>query len=268
MKTSAVIWVLILASSPLANAANLAANPAANLRVQEGRPIVDGVFVNGHGPYRFLIDTGTNVNLIDANLARSIGMNATFEVDLASATGKTPTPGSDENEVVLETAKANGQEFLFSRLEAVHSFSHDIQGVLGQWFLSQFDYTLDLQAKRLVFGKQDRSGQRVPLRMINGRLAVSTNLGDLIVDSGAARVALFGVEAVIGPGGNGEWRTLAGSQAVGFVSRSLVIEGRTIWRGDAVAIHTRSEPGVDGLLPLSLFKAIYVCNSEGYVMFE
>jgi hypothetical protein len=25
---------------------------------------------------------------------------------------------------------------------------------------------------------------------------------------------------------------------------------------------------VDGLLPLSLFKAIYFCNSEGYVVFE
>jgi len=48
----------------------------------------------------------------------------------------------------------------------------------------------------------------------------------------------------------------------------LVIEGRTIWRGEAVAIANRSEPGVDGLLPLSLFQAIYVCRSEGYVIFE
>jgi len=261
MKNTAVIWVLILALSPLVN--------AANLRVQDGRPIVDGVFVNGHGPYRFLVDTGTNVNLIDANLARSIGLNATFQVDLASATGKVPSPGSDGNEIVLDGVKAGGQKFLYSGLEAIHGFAPDVQGVLGQWFLSQFDYTLDLRGKRLEFGKQDRSGTRVPLTMINGRLAVSTSLGDLILDSGASRLVLFGVEPDIGLGGKREWRTVAGSQEVGVVSiKPLVIEGRTIWHGEAVVIPNRSEPGVDGLLPLSLFKTIYVCNSEDYVVLE
>ena len=48
----------------------------------------------------------------------------------------------------------------------------------------------------------------------------------------------------------------------------LVIEGRKIWDGDVMAMPNQFEPGVDGLLPLSLFKAIYVCNSEGYVVFE
>ena len=50
--------------------------------------------------------------------------------------------------------------------------------------------------------------------------------------------------------------------------KRLVIEGRRIWEGDAVAIPNRNEPGVNGLLPLSMFKAVYVSNSEGYVVFE
>jgi hypothetical protein len=54
------------------------------LQAREGRPIVDGVFVNGHGPYRFLLDTGSNVNLIETDLARKIGMKATLHVELAS----------------------------------------------------------------------------------------------------------------------------------------------------------------------------------------
>jgi hypothetical protein len=37
--------------------------------------------------------------------------------------------------------------------------------------------------------------------------------------------------------------------------------------GRSAAGH-RSEPGVDGLAPVGLFKAIYVCNPEGYVVFE
>jgi hypothetical protein len=262
MRHTILIGALILASSPAVN--------AVNLRVREGRPIADGVYVNGHGPYRFLVDTGTNVNLIDTNLAQAIGLTVAFQVDLTTATGKLPVPESDGNEVVLDAVKVDRQKFLYSELEAIHNFWPDVQGVLGQSFLSQFDYTLDLRGKRLVFGKQQGPDRRgVPLRMINGRLAVATSLGDLIVDSGSAQLVLFGVEPDIGLGGKREWRTVAGSQPVGMLSnKSLVIGGRTIWRGNAVAIPNRSEPGVDGLLPLSFFKAIYVCNSDGYAIFE
>jgi hypothetical protein len=222
------------------------------MQVRDGRPIVDGIYVNGHGPYRFLVDTGANVNLIEMGLAGKMGMNATFQVDLASAAGKTATQGSDGNEVVLDAVKAEGQKFLFSGLEAIHHLSPDIQGVLGQWFLFQFDYTLDLRGKRLEFGKQDRNGMRSRFRMVNARPVVSTSLGDLALDSGSARLVLFGVQADVGSSFKGQLRTIAGSQQIGMASRKrLIIEGRRIWDGDAVAIPNRPEAGVDGLLPLA-----------------
>ena len=239
------------------------------LQVREGRPIVDDVYVNGHGPYRFLVDTGSNINLIETGIAKKIGMNATFRVDLTSSAGKVPTSGSDGNEVVLESAKAGEQKFLFSGLDAIHNSSPDVQGVLGQWFLARFDYTLDLRNKRLEFGKQDRSGAHSTFKMINARPVVTTSLGDLALDSAAARLTLFGVRPDSVPGFKSELRTVAGSQQIGLVSgKRLVIEGRKIWDGDAVAIPNRPEPGVDGLLPLGLFRVIYFCNSEGYVVFE
>ncbi len=142
---------------------------------------MDGVYVNGHGPYRFLVDSGANLSLIDAGLARTIGLNPTSQVDLASATGKTPVSESDGNEIRLDTAKADSQKLLLSDLEAIHRFSSDIQGVLGQSFLSRFDYTIDLRGKSLGFGKQDKSGTRVSFKMINSRLAISTSLGELVL---------------------------------------------------------------------------------------
>jgi hypothetical protein len=236
----------------------------AKLQVREGLPFVDGVYVNGHGPYRFLIDTGTNVNLIDIGLAGKIGMNASFRDDLATPSGETVLPGSDGHEIAVGSVKAGGQKFLFS--ETVHKLLPDVQGVLGQWFLSGFDYLLDLRGKRLEFGKQNLSGRRAHLRMQNGRTTISTSLGDLVLDSGAARVILFGVD----PDRNrkGYLQTVGGSQTVGMVFSRLVIEGRNIWRGDAVAIPGRAEPGVAGLMPLRLFRTIYICNSEGYVILE
>jgi len=253
-----LICSLVMTASPLFG--------VVEMQVREGRPIVDGVYVNGHGPYRFLVDTGTNVNLIEAGLARTTGMGATFQVDLASAAGKAPTPGSDGNEVVLDSIKANRQKFLFPGLEAIHDSSPDVRGVLGQWFLAGFDYLLDLRGKRLEFGKQHLSGTRAQFRMLNGRAVFGTNLGDLVLDSGSARLVLFGVDA--DSRNTVSFRTVAGSQMAGMRSSRLAIENRTMWRGDAVAISNPAEPGVAGLMPVGIFKAIYICNSKGYAVFE
>jgi predicted aspartyl protease len=250
-----------LASSP--------AQRATHLQVKDGLPIVDRVYVNGHGPYRFLVDTGTNSNLVDPELARSIGMNETFQAELTSAAGNICTAGNDGNTVALDNARAQDQRFLFSNLAAIRYFSRDIQGVLGQWFLSRFDYLLDLRRKRLEFGKQAPKGPRAQIKTINDLPVLSTNLGDLILDSGSARVVLFGVEPSIAVGSKRKWRTVAGSLEAGMsFDRELIVGRRTIWRGDAVAIPGQEEPGLAGLVPLSLFKAIYVCNSEGYIIFK
>jgi hypothetical protein len=238
------------------------------MKVIEGRPVVDEVYVNGHGPFRFLVDTGSNVNLIETGLARKIGMKAMFQVELASSAGKILTEGSDGNELLFDATMDHDQKFLFTNLEEVHALDPDIRGVVGQWFLSRFDYTIDLRAKRFEFGKQDREGARVRFMMLNGRLVVPTSLGDLVLDSGTARVMLFGGGAVDRNENRGMVKTFAGSQTIGITPRKLTIEGRDVWHGDAVRLPSHTEPGVGGLLPISLFKAVYVANSEGYLVLE
>ena len=98
---------------------------------------------------------------------------------------------------------------------------------------------------------------------------VSTSLGNLALDSGAVRLILFGVQPDKGSPSKAQLRTVAGPQQIGSASgKRLIIEGRRVWEGDAVAMAGRSEGEVDGLLPVSLFRSVYVCNSEGYVIFE
>ena len=237
------------------------------LQVRNGLPIVDDIYVNGHGPYRFLVDTGSNVNLIDPRVAKEIGMTITFQTDLESAAGKMHILGSDGNEIDLDSVKANDQKLVFSTLEAIRRTLPEVQGVLGEWFLSHFDYVLDLQHREIEFGKQERSGTRIPYKIVNARPVISTNLGDLVLDSGTARVTIFGVERTATS--NGMLRTLAGTQQVGLLSgEALVINKQRVWSGDAIAIGTKPEREVNGLLPLSLFKAVYFCNSEQYVILE
>jgi len=233
----------------------------------QGRPVVDGVFVDGHGPYRFLVDTATTANHIEPGLARSIGLKASFRSELTSSIGVIEVLGSDGVEVALGPVRADKQRFMFAGMDVVHQISPTIQGILGQQFLSRFDYLLDLRAGRLEFGMQAPGGRRkqVPFRNLHGRPVVSTSLGELAVDSGADWVTLFGigisnlVRRVV---------TMSGSSAVGIVSSSLQIEGRTVWRGEAAAMPHPAEADVAGLLPVRLFRSVYICNSEGYVVFQ
>ena len=243
------------------------ADTAVTMRLTRGRPVVDGVYVNGHGPYRFLVDTGTTSNHLEPKLARSIGLKVTFRTELASSAGVTIAQGSDGIEVALGPVRADGQMFLFAGLEAVHQLSPDIQGVLGQAFLSRFDYLLDLRGQRLEFGTWGPSGRgtRVPFRNIHDRPAVDTSLGLLLIDSGAHWVTVFGTG---GGSSTHELVTMSGSLLVGTVSTKLLIDGQTFWHGDAVAVPRQEDVGVAGLLPIGLFRSVYICNSEGYVIFE
>ena len=130
----------------------IAAVPAfgeVKMQVRDGLPVVEGVYVNGHGPYRFLLDTGTNVDLIETKLARSIGLRATFQNELGSSSGATRVSGGDGFEVALDLARADKQQLPFVGMEAIRERWPDVQGVLGQAFLLRFDYLLDLRGKRL-----------------------------------------------------------------------------------------------------------------------
>jgi predicted aspartyl protease len=258
MHYAKMIGSLIIAAAPLLS--------GAKLQIFQGRPVVNGVYVNGHGPYRFLVDTGAQVNQIETSLARSIGLHPTFQVEKVTATGTSHVPGVAGLDVELDSIKADQQEFLYTDLQAVRQLSSDIQGVLGQAFLARFDYLLDLRDKRLEFGQLDRRGTRVEFRLIDGRPSVFTSLGWLVLDSGTDRVLLFDVAAAKR---TYTLRTGTGFLEIGTIrTRPLVIEGRTIPHRETLEVPRQAGVSEDGLLPASLFRAVYVCNSEGYAVLD
>ncbi len=97
-------------------------------------PLVE-VGVNGTGPYRFLIDLGSNVTLLRKNI-----------VDASGSTVLVDRPTSD---IVHVEAIALGD----ARLEDVTVGSYDeldVDGVLGYNVLRLSSFTLDFPAQRLV----------------------------------------------------------------------------------------------------------------------
>ncbi len=235
------------------------------LGMVSGRPVVEGIFLNGQGPLRFLLDTGAQTNQVDERIARKFGLAPTFRTAMGTAAGEVLVEGGRVAEVTLGPATAAKQEFLFTGLEGVHTLASNIQGVLGQEFLSHFDYLLDFAGHRLVIGGgAPDGGKRVGLNLVDGRPTVETDRGKLVLDSGTESAILFGSG---GAGQGGRMVTASGSAAVSAVQRLKVrIAGREYVTSAASV--ARVSPQEDGLLPASLFHAVYVSNSEKYLVLD
>jgi Aspartyl protease len=259
---AAFFFATILPSAALAQSAQ-AGIP---LKVVTGKPVVDGVFLNGHGPYRFLLDTGSQSNQLDSGLARRLGLAATLQLHLQTPSGESTVPSGRVGNVALGSAEAGDQEFLFTRFDDISTLPSDVRGILGQEFLAHFDYMLDFQHRRLTFGEPSATGMQTGFKLIYGRMAVSTNLGDLVLDSGAEILFLFR-----------ESTRAASALVMGATGASVAVSFETapeVRIGDRRYRPTQAEyrpvPAAEeaGLLPANLFHAIFICNSKQYVVFD
>lgn len=245
----------------LATAWTAAATP---LAVRQGRPVVDGVYVNGNGPFRFLLDTGAESSQLDVRVAKEIGLVAEYRVELAALGGMRRVPGVGGVRVRLGEAEA-ASELLLTGLDGVRAWAPDVQGVLGQSFLGRFDYRLDFRAGRVEFGAHERPGIRAELERRTGVPVVFTSLGRMIVDTGTERLIVFGTAR----GGAMILRTAAGIAAAEKVgTKELVIEGVALRTPGAYSVSRPAGMGVDGLVPATMFAAVFLCNSRGYIVFE
>jgi hypothetical protein len=261
-----IFSLIIIAAAPLAGRTFPASQPFVKLEILGGRPVASQVFLNGQGPFRFLLDTGAQTNQVEATLARKLGLAPSFQVELATASGATRVPGGRVAAVALGEASAADQEFLFTNMDGVHALSPEIQGVLGQEFLSRFDYLLDFRGRRLVFGAAVPDGARMPVRTVNGRMAISTSSGDLVLDSGTEALILFHAPAPAAPGS--AIQTAVGAGAVPMVRGATVRIGERAYHPAMAAVAADAGSQEDGLLPASLFGSIFISNSAHYVIAE
>lgn len=240
------------------------ADGSLKISVLSGRPVADGIFLNGQGPFRFLIDTGAQTNQVDAAIAGKLRLKPTFRAEIATVTGSAMVSGGRLAQVTLGPASATDQEFLFTTLDSIHTLSSSIQGVLGQEFLARFDYLLDFAGRRIVFNAAEpEGGSRTALNMVGGRPAIESDRGTLVLDSGTEVAILFA--AATGKSGAQVLTASGSSAAISAMSNFKFQSGGHSWSTSAASVPQTSAEEA-GVVPASLFRAVYVSNSGKYVV--
>jgi predicted aspartyl protease len=256
-------------------------------RLLRERLIVVPIFVNGEGPFDFMLDTATSMTLVAPELAERLGLRSSESISLVTVAGSRVTPRTILRELALGEKTLANVGALVTPLERIRARDSRVHGVLGQNFLLQFNYTLDYGNRRIVFdgaGVATRRGARVPFEWSDSRLIVSvrtsaSDLGSLrlVLDAAATEFILFERPPVkftldLSPLGDRMALTEAGSRAVRTAKMRFLQIGDE--RLNDLPVVLLSAPALgkghdeDGLLPTRLFRAVYFNHSEGYVVFN
>jgi len=113
------------------------------------RPVVEAR-INGQGPFKLLIDTGTSFPVVlDELLATKLGLNAV---------GKTRPKGEAEDLDILQLSSLSIGNVEFNSIQAIRSKADEcmslvaegIQGILGLPLFEDYLLTLDFAGKRVI----------------------------------------------------------------------------------------------------------------------
>ncbi|MGA2352387.1 MAG: retropepsin-like aspartic protease, partial [Terracidiphilus sp.] len=127
-------------------------NKIINFRLRDKYLIVVQTTVNGVGPFSFLLDTGATHTVIDPDLARQLQASVIGEASLT-----TVSDVRNDRLVRLKQVRVGDSEVselgaIIDKLDDVKLKAPGIRGVLGEDFLSNFDFLIDYKARILRFG--------------------------------------------------------------------------------------------------------------------
>jgi hypothetical protein len=238
-------------------------------------PVFVDVSIGSKGPYRFLVDTGSQTSLIDPKLAVQLGLKPEFRVEIVTQNTTHLLPALKMNTLRIGQKRLREAEVVLDDVGGARRLDPSVEGVLGINALADFDFALLPRAGRLDINAGRPFGEVVPFYRIEDRIAVKARMGretlTLILDSGATHMVLFRTPDAMAktPALPATFGTFEGAR------RTLP----TCWTADMTftkalrfgtlpaAIVTRPGTQVDGLIPASLFQKIYVDQIRGEVVF-
>lgn len=258
--------------------------------------IVVPVTINRAGPFDFMLDTGTTNTLIDRKLAEELHLPPAGKRLLSTFRNEAVTPFAHADSVSMAGTNVPGLNlFVIDHLADGPPF---VRGILGEDFMRYFDLLIDNRHHLIQFERgpgqlRDMlAGELLPLTLngspIENRLIVVGHCFEsggremkFQLDSGVAGMVIFsGLNALLAfrsaPLGSLPTHILEGPLRGGFeVNLGTVhlqlgkrrFEETVIVPKGNISLRGTGED-LDGLLPTSLFRSIFISHSGKFVILD
>ncbi len=230
---------------------------------------IEGILIDGHGPFRFLLDTGAESTVLDPAVAEQIGLRPNYRVEVVSVNGSRLVAAAGSVDLTVDGTVVKG-EVLLDSMALARQADPGIAGILGQSALAGRKYELDLGRGRFrLGGAAPDGGWRVAYASSASRPCVRLRDLRLVLDSGVGAVVLFrssypGVRRT----GTVEVGTMGGEKRIAQAGILKCLDlGDLKLRDVPVVFHPNGRGDADGLLPVGLFSRVHV-DPDGLITLE
>jgi Aspartyl protease len=252
--------------------------------------------INGRGPYKFILDTGSNITLIESSLFRELGLKErgrpSAKVIDWMALGKLAIA----DEISIEGGPSKSDMWVLE-VDGIKRPDIDpsVKGVLGENFLSGFDLLIDNRRREITFDDGNSlaptiAGERLPLALcsnvggvqVKDRPLVSVRVPSVdvdrplsfLLDTGSEGVSVFARNEI---GSKTASTPSASNRGTAFLNdKSTCLH----WR-DRLKLGSKSTsrirltsclkspgyaPDIDGTLPTFIFDRIFIGHLSGFLI--
>ena len=262
--------------------------------------IVIPVKINQAGPFDFMVDTGSQVTVIDPSLAAELNLKAQGRVGLVSVASF-----AQASVTLLDTLEAGSRVVekspaIVQDLRPIQAADPRIRGVLGESFLAHFDLFVDYGHKLLCLDetsamRDSMRGDRIPFvpsqhpedeLAFMERLVISAHLSGagkqpilLQLDSGSDGPILYPgsvrpeVQALVQSATPQGGRATNAQRAFAVIPPQKMQIGNHILSNISFVTPVRVATNLpqqreDGLLPTVLFQRVFISGTSHFVVFD
>jgi hypothetical protein len=256
------------------------------------------VSVNHSGPYNFLLDTGSQISIIDLSLAAELHINGQGWANIVSAAGSLTAVSFAQVDVLEVGSYAVAkQTVLVHDFQKVNSAIRPIRGVLGEDFLGRFDMLIDnarsmlclddsatmranVKGPRVALVTSDRSVASEPLpsqfivtaRVSNAKQPIRLKLDSASDVSVLYDVSQFMTRALFSATSLQEVQADGAQRPFSVLPPQEVKIGHLELSGVSFVIpqgvETSANMAEDGLLPTGLFRRVFIDHVNHLAILE
>ena len=267
------------------------------LHLVDRHRIVVAVSINHTGPYNFLLDSGTQITMIDSSLVAALHLHTEGAAVVAGVGSGRPASYAQLDLVEAGSHAVANQKVLVYDLQNLHSADLHLRGILGEDFLEQFDLLIDNAHHLLCLddsaamraevkgehiplvatADSDEAGAMPALMLITVRLSGGLRPVLLLLDSGVNEPILFNASEymLLRPSHDGP---LLGSGVDGTQPILSALPPQVVKIGSfelsGVAFFSTTTgknsfiKGFDGILTTGLFRRIFIDYADRFAVLD